>query len=75
MSDLTTVSSSLIATPASRRGFMRRGGALSAVAVALGNRDLAQVAARLAADETMHFTLLNNALGRPLPAGALSFGA
>jgi len=41
----------------------------------LGNRDLAQVAARLAADETMHFTLLNNALGRPLPAGALSFGA
>lgn len=41
----------------------------------LGNRDLAQVAARLAADETMHFTLLNNALGRSLPAGALSFGA
>lgn len=42
---------------------------------AFGNRELAQVAARLAADETMHFTVLNNALGRPLPAGALSFGA
>lgn len=41
----------------------------------LGNRDLAKVAARLAADETMHFTVLNNALGRPLPPGALSFGA
>lgn len=41
----------------------------------LGNRDLAKVAARLAADETMHYTVLNNALGRPLPPGALSFGA
>ncbi|MBU0589563.1 MAG: ferritin-like domain-containing protein [Gammaproteobacteria bacterium] len=41
----------------------------------LGNKDLAKVAARLAADETMHFTVLSNALGRPLPAGALSFGA
>lgn len=36
---------------------------------------LAKVAGRLAADETMHWTLLSNALGRPLPAGALSFGA
>lgn len=35
---------------------------------------LAKVAARLAADETMHWTILNNALGRPL-AAALSFGA
>lgn len=42
---------------------------------ALVSRDLAKVAARLAADETMHFTVLNNALGRPLPPGALSFGA
>lgn len=42
---------------------------------ALGSKDLAKVAARLAADETMHFTVLTNALGRPLPAGALSFGA
>lgn len=38
-------------------------------------KDLAKVAARLAADETMHFTILTNALGRPLPTGALSFGA
>lgn len=36
---------------------------------------LAKVAARLAADETMHWTVLTNALGRPLPAGALTFGA
>jgi rubrerythrin len=42
---------------------------------AFGNRDLAKVAGRLAADETQHYVLLNNALGRPLPAGALSFGA
>jgi rubrerythrin len=42
---------------------------------ALNDRELAKVAARLAADETLHFTVLNNALGRPLPAGALSFGA
>ncbi|MBW8467043.1 MAG: ferritin-like domain-containing protein [Thiobacillus sp.] len=42
---------------------------------ALGDRELAKVAARLAADETMHFTVLNNALGRLLPPGALSFGA
>jgi rubrerythrin len=35
---------------------------------------LAKVAARLAADETMHWTILNNALGRPL-AAAFSFGA
>lgn len=41
----------------------------------LGSKDLAKVAARLAADETMHFTVLTNALGRPLPGGALSFGA
>ncbi len=39
------------------------------------SKDLAKVAARLAADETMHFTILTNALGRPLPNGALSFGA
>jgi rubrerythrin len=42
---------------------------------AFGNKDLAKVAGRLAADETMHYILLNNALGRALPAGALSFGA
>ncbi|MDO9291617.1 MAG: ferritin-like domain-containing protein [Hydrogenophaga sp.] len=42
---------------------------------AFGSKDLAKVAGRLAADETMHFTILTNALGRPLPVGALSFGA
>ena len=42
---------------------------------AFGSKDLAKVAGRLAADETMHYTILTNALGRPLPAGALSFGA
>ena len=41
----------------------------------LGSKDLAKVAARLAADETMHYTVLTSALGRALPAGALSFGA
>jgi hypothetical protein len=41
----------------------------------LGSKDLAKVAARLAADETMHFTVLTNAMGRALPGGALSFGA
>lgn len=35
---------------------------------------LAQIAARLAADEAMHYTALTGALGRSLPAGALSFG-
>jgi len=42
---------------------------------AFGSKDLAKVAARLAADETMHYTALTSTLGRPLPAGALSFGA
>ena len=36
---------------------------------------LAKVAARLAADEVMHWTVLNNALGKPLPAGGMPFGA
>ena len=39
------------------------------------DRELARVAARLAADEVMHWTILNNALGRPLPAGGMPFGA
>ena len=42
---------------------------------AFQNSELAKVAARLAADETMHYTVLTQALGRPLPNGALSFGA
>lgn len=36
---------------------------------------LGQVAARLAADETMHYTALQGALGQNLPGVALSFGA
>jgi hypothetical protein len=34
-----------------------------------------QVAARVAAEETVHWTALSQARGRALPAGALSFGA
>ena len=36
---------------------------------------LAQISGRLAADETMHWTVLAQALGQPLPDKALSFGA
>jgi hypothetical protein len=39
------------------------------------DKGLAQVAGRLAADETMHWSILANALGDPLPQKALSFGA
>lgn len=42
---------------------------------ALNDKALAQVAARLAADETMHWTALAGALQEPLPGKALSFGA
>jgi rubrerythrin len=37
--------------------------------------NLAKVAARLASDETMHWTALTSALGKALPTGALTFGA
>jgi rubrerythrin len=40
-----------------------------------GDSALAKVAARLAADETMHWTALASALARSLPTEALSFGA
>jgi len=40
-----------------------------------GDRALAQVSARLAADEAMHWTVLTQVLKDPLPAKALSFGA
>ena len=40
-----------------------------------GDRNLAQISARLAADEAMHWTVLTQALKDPLPAKALSFGA
>jgi hypothetical protein len=42
---------------------------------AFQSKDLAKVAGRLAADETMHYTALTQALGGALPAAALSFGA
>lgn len=41
---------------------------------AFADRELAKVAGRLAADETMHYTALTQALGMALPAGALSYG-
>jgi len=42
---------------------------------AFGDAGLAQIAGRLAADETMHWTVLASALGEQLPQMALSFGA
>lgn len=39
------------------------------------DRGLAQVSARLAADETMHWAALTSALAQPLPRSALAFGA
>jgi len=41
---------------------------------AFGDRELAKIAGRLAADETMHYTALTQGLGGKLPSGALSFG-
>ena len=38
------------------------------------DRALSQISGRLAADETMHWSILANALGDPLPAKALAFG-
>jgi rubrerythrin len=38
------------------------------------DRELAKVAARLAADETMHYTALTQALGESVPSAALFFG-
>jgi rubrerythrin len=38
-----------------------------------GDHALAKLAGQLASDETVHFAILNNALGRPLPA-AFAFG-
>ncbi len=40
----------------------------------LGDKGLAQVAAKLAADEASHWTILSNALGDPYPAAPLMFG-
>ena len=42
---------------------------------AFKDSELAKISGRLAADETMHWTILSNALGTMLPQQALSFGA
>ena len=42
---------------------------------AFADHELAKVAGRLAADETMHYTALTQALGQPLPVPAMYFGA
>jgi rubrerythrin len=42
---------------------------------AFGDKELGKIAGRLAADESMHYTALTQALGETLPAGALTFGA
>jgi rubrerythrin len=42
---------------------------------AFEDSELAKVSGRLAADETMHWTVLASALREPLPRDALSFGA
>ena len=56
---------------------LERGAANAYIGVIPSFKDaeLAKVAARLAADETMHWTALTQALGESLPSGALSFGA
>jgi len=42
---------------------------------AFADSALAKISARLAADETMHWTALSSALGKALPSTALAFGA
>ena len=56
---------------------LERGAANAYIGVipSFGDRALAQVSARLAADETMHWTALSQALQDTLPAKALTFGA
>ncbi len=56
---------------------LERGAANAYIGVipSFGDRALAQVSARLAADETMHWVVLSQALSDSLPAKALSFGA
>lgn len=41
----------------------------------LGDQASARLTGRILADEVMHWTILTNALGRPVPPNALSFGA
>lgn len=56
---------------------LERGAANAYIGVIPSFQDkmLAQVSARLAADETMHWTALSGVLGDQLPAKALTFGA
>ena len=56
---------------------LERGAANAYIGVipSFGDRTLAQVSARLAADETLHWTALTQALGEMLPAKPLYFGA
>jgi rubrerythrin len=56
---------------------LERGAANAYIGVIPSFKDtaLAQVSARLAADETMHWTALTQALGEALPTSALTFGA
>ncbi len=55
---------------------LERGAAEAYISVvpSFQDRNLAKVSARLVADETMHWTVLAQALGEPLPKMALSFG-
>ena len=69
--------SELEAAAQRQKGFAEELGATNAylgVIPAFEHRDLAKVAGRLAADETMHYTALVSALGRSLPSNPLSFG-
>lgn len=56
---------------------LERGAANAYIGVipSMEDKALAQVAARLAADETMHWAALSSVLGDALPTKALSFGA
>ncbi len=56
---------------------LERGAANAYIGVipSFGDKGLAQIAARLAADETMHWTALTSAMAEMLPQKALTFGA
>ena len=56
---------------------LERGAANAYIGVipSFGDKGLAQIAARLAADETIHWTALTSAMAEMLPQKALTFGA
>ncbi len=72
--DLTTVKSAGDVLKLAQRLELGAVNAYLGVIPAFADRQLAKVAGRLAADETMHYTALTQALGGQLP-GALSYGA